>query len=48
MISEKKIVSSFSLNKSMKATDPQAVASFDSRGLMGRIYEGTTNHYYIL
>ena len=38
----------FSQNKSMKAIDPQNVDSFDPRGLIGRIYVGTTRHYYIL
>ena len=32
----------------MEAIDPQNVDSFDSRGLIGRIYIGTTRHYYIL
>ena len=32
----------------MEAIDPQNVDSFDSRGLIGRIYVGTTGHYYIL
>ena len=33
---------------SMEAIDPQDVASFDPRGLIGRIHVGTTRHYYIL
>ena len=32
----------------MEAIDPQDVASFDHRGLIGRIYVGTTRHYYLL
>ena len=36
----------FLLNKSMEAIDPQDVASFDPRGLIGRIYVGTTRQYY--
>ena len=31
----------------MEAIDPQDVASFDPRGLIGRIYIRTTRHYYI-
>ena len=32
----------------MEAIDPQDVASFDPRGLIGRIYVGTTRLYYIV
>ena len=32
----------------MEAIDAQDVASFDPRALIGRIYVGTTGHYYIL
>ena len=32
----------------MEAIDPQDVANFDPRGLIGGIYVGTTKHYYIL
>ena len=31
---------SFSHNKSIEAIDPQGVACFDPRGLIGRIYVG--------
>ena len=34
-------------NKHDKWLDPQDVASFDPRGLIGRIYVGTTRHYCI-
>ena len=39
MVSEKIFVSFFN-NKSMGAIDPQGVASFDPRDLIGRIYVG--------
>ena len=48
MVSEMNIFLSFSHNKSMGAIDPQSVASFDLRGLIGRIYVGDTRHCYIL
>ena len=38
----------FLQNKSIKAIDPQNVDSFDPKGLIGRVYIGTTRHYYIL
>ena len=40
MVSEKKIILSFSFHKSMGANDPQGVASLGPRGFIGRIYVG--------
>ena len=38
MVSEKKILLSFSLYKSMGANEPRGMASLDLWGLIGRIY----------
>ena len=43
MVSEKKTLK-VSPKISIEAIDPQDVASFDPRGLIGRIYVGTTRH----
>ena len=39
---------SFSHYKSMGGNDPQGVDNLDPRGVIGRIYVGTTKHCYIL
>ena len=39
---------SLSHNKSMGAIGPNGVASFDPRGLIGRMYVGGARHCYIL
>ena len=46
MVSEK--IFKVSPKISLETIDPQDVASYDPRGLIGRIYVGTTRHYYIL
>ena len=40
MVSEKKIFLSFSHYKSLRVFDPWGMASFDTKGLIGRIYVG--------
>ena len=46
MVSEKKIILSFSHYKSMGANDPRGMASLDPRSLIGRINVG--DHYILL
>ena len=40
MVTEKKIILSFSHYKSMGANDPWGVVNLDPRGMVGRIYVG--------